>query len=177
MRRRDCSCHQGAGHDAHHRAVHERLPKRSFSRCCPQGPAGGSLPSCERAPASEEEFQPLTALKSPGCPSRRSAVPRCLLKIPSPSHPPASCCNPTVPASSPAPRHSSSPQGHQVQHLGDSAAKSPEAGVWHLCSPGQTLPAAAGGEGKGRAAQTQTPALPAPASVRDPSADLQRAIS
>lgn len=158
----------------------------AFSQCCPQGLAGGSLPSCKWFLASEEEFQPLTAFKSPRHPSRCRTVLRGGRKIPALLQPRTYRCDPTVPASSPAPpRQSCSPQGHQVlvQHpgggLGDSAGNSPESSTSDpMAKPFPLLPESgsqpsAGREGKRQTVQTQTPALPVPASFMDLRADLQ----
>lgn len=159
------------------------------SRRGPQGLAGGSLPSCNRFPALEEEFQPLTALKSPCGPSHCSTVLRCVCKIPAPLHPRTSGCDTTVPASSPGPLAEQQPPGPPGPRpapgggLGDSAGNSSQSGTSvPTAKPCPLLlervsQRSAGREGKGQTAQTQTPALPAPASFMDLRADLQRAIS
>lgn len=157
----------------------------AFSQCCPQGLAGGSLPSCKWFLASEEEFQPLTAFKSPRHPSRCSTVLGCGRKIPALSHPRTYRCDPTVPASSPAPpgraaapratRSLSSTQGGPgglSWKLLESSTSDPMAKPYPLLLESGSQPSA-GREGKRQTVQTQTPALPVPASFMDLRADLQ----
>lgn len=91
--------------------THTTAGSTSGSRNAAFSLAGGSLPSCKLFPASEEEFQPLTALKSPRCPSGCGAVPRCARRIPAASHPCASRCHPAAPGPrrAAAPRATTSP--------------------------------------------------------------------
>lgn len=186
MQRRDCSHHQGAGHDAHHRKVREWLPKWSFFSVLPTGP-GRRIPplvqvvSCLGGGVSAtNSFQiPSPSLSLQDRPERRSQDPRavaaphlslrphgpCIL----PSPPPAELQPPGPPGPCPAPGGG----------LGDSAGNSPESSTSDpMAKPFPLLPESgsqpsAGREGKRQTVQTQTPALPVPASFMDLRADLQ----
>ena len=111
MRRHDCSRHQGAGHDAHHRQVSERLPKWSFFSVLPAGPGQRILPllpavSCLGGGVSAtNSFKiPSPSLSLQRRPEMRSQDPRAVAS-PRPS------LRPPVPASSPAPPAEQQPPG------------------------------------------------------------------
>lgn len=99
MRRRDCSRHRGAGHGAHHRQGREQLPQRSFF-------SGRRIPPLP--PAVSCLGGGVSATNSFKIPSPPLSLQRCARKIPAPSHPCASRCHPTVPAS-PRPRRAAAP--------------------------------------------------------------------
>lgn len=121
MQRRDCSHHQGAGHDAHHRKVREWLPKWSFFSVLPTGP-GRRIPplvqvvSCLGGGVSAtNSFQiPSPSLSLQDRPERRSQDPRAVAAPHLSLRPHGPCILPSPP------RQSCSPQGHQVlvQHPG-----------------------------------------------------------
>lgn len=170
MQRRDCSHHQGAGHDAHHRKVREWLPKWSFFSVLPTGP-GQRIPplvqvvSCLGGGVSAtNSFQiPSPSLSLQRRPEMRSQDP---CAIPSPHlslRPHGPCILPSPPGRVAAPRATRSLSSTQGGSLGDSAGNSPESSTsdpmakpYPLLLESGSQPSA-GREGKRQMVQTQTP--------------------